>query len=206
MFYLQTQTISIAPNSRVAQGKVLLSSSQTGGGTNPQYSWYLNDTILLGSSSTLTVNSSIFQNNDTVTCVMISNYACLLNDTAFSNAYNVQLLSPAQLDLGDDVSILYGESYKTDPEINGPVNLGVYLWTPDSTLSCNTCLNPIATPTLTTSYVLVYRNTTGCIARDTIKVEVKPNYEVFIPSGFSPNGHNTNDVLYQGPFIKKGLI
>ncbi len=200
----ETQTISIAPNSGICPGQgVTFISSQTGGGTNPQYSWYLNDTILLGSSSTLTVNSSIFQNNDTVTCVMISNYACLLNDTAFSNAYNVQLLSPAQLDLGDDVSIFYGESYKTDPEINGPVNLGVYLWSPDSTLSCNTCLNPIATPTLTTSYVLVYRNTTGCVARDTIKVEVKPNYEVFIPSGFSPNGDNQNDVFYaRGPFIR----
>jgi gliding motility-associated-like protein len=134
---------------------------------------------------------------------MISNYACLLNDTAFSNAFNVQLLSPAELDLGDDVSILYGESYKTDPEINGPANLGVFLWSPDSTLSCNTCLKPTAVPTLTTSYILIYKNSTGCVTRDTIKVEVKPNYEVFIPTGFSPNGDNQNDVFYaRGPFIR----
>ena len=200
----ETPTISIAPNSGICPGQlVTFLSSQTGGGTNPQYSWFLNDTTLLGSSSTLTVNSSIFANNDTVTCLMISNYACLLNDTTFSNAFNVQLLSPAELDLGDDVSILYGESYKTDPEINGPVNLGFYLWSPDSTLSCNTCLKPTAVPTLTTSYILIYRNATGCVARDTIKVEVKPNYEVFIPTGFSPNGDNQNDVFYaRGPFIR----
>ena len=200
----ETPTISIAPNSGICPGQlVTFLSSQTGGGTNPQYSWFLNDTTLLGSSSTLTLNSSTFQNNDTVTCLMISNYTCLLNDTAFSNAFNVQLLSPAELDLGDDVSILYGESYKTDPEINGPANLGVFLWSPDSTLSCNTCLKPTAVPTLTTSYILIYKNSTGCVTRDTIKVEVKPNYEVFIPTGFSPNGDNQNDVFYaRGPFIR----
>ena len=200
----ETPTISIAPNSGICPGQpITFISSSTGGGLNPQYQWFLNDTVLLGTGTNLTVNSSIFINNDTLTCNMISSYPCLLSDTAFSNAFNVQLLSPATLDLGDDVSIFYGESYKTDPEINGAVNLGDFLWTPDSTLSCNTCINPIATPTLNTSYILIYRNSTGCVARDTIKVEVKPNYEVFIPTGFSPNGDNINDVFYaRGTFIR----
>jgi gliding motility-associated-like protein len=199
----ETPTISILPNGGICPGQsITFISSHTGGGLNPLYRWYLNDTILLGGSSSLTVNSSIFQNNDTLTCIMISNYPCLLNDTATSNAYNIQLLAPAELNIGDDVSILYGESYKTDPEINGPVSLGLFLWTPDSTLNCNTCISPIATPTITTNYVLVYKNSAGCFARDTIKVEVKPNYEVFIPTGFSPNNDNINDVFYaRGPYI-----
>jgi gliding motility-associated-like protein len=200
----ETPTISIAPNSGICPGQpITFISSSTGGGLNPQYQWLLNDTVLLGTGSNLTVNSSIFINNDTLTCNMISSYPCLLSDTAFSNNFNIQLLSPAEVELGADVSIFYGESYKTDPEINGAVNLGDFLWTPDSTLSCNTCINPIATPTLNTSYILIYRNSTGCVARDTIKVEVKPNYEVFIPTGFSPNGDNINDVFYaRGTFIR----
>lgn len=200
----ETPTISILPNSGICPGQtVTFISSHAGGGSIPQYRWYLNDTILLGTSFNLTVNASIFEDNDTLTCIMISNYPCLTNDTAFSNAYNIQVLAPAEIDLGEDVSILYGESYKTDPVINGPVSLGVYLWSPDSTLSCNTCLKPIATPSITISYELIYRNTAGCIARDTIKVDVKPNYEVFIPTGFSPNSDNINDVFYaRGPFIK----
>lgn len=200
----ESPTISILPNGGICPGQpITFISSQTGGGLNPIYRWYLNDTILLGGSSTLTVNSTIFQNDDTLICIMISNYPCLLNDTAISNAYNIQLLAPAELNIGDDVSILYGESYKTDPEINGAVSLGLFLWTPDSTLNCNTCFSPIATPTITTNYILVYKNTAGCIAKDTIKVEVKPNYEVFIPTGFSPNNDNINDVFYaRGPYIR----
>jgi gliding motility-associated-like protein len=199
-----TPTISILPSSGICPGQgVTFLSSQTFGGLNPTYTWYLNDSLLSSTSANLTVNSSIFQDNDTLLCVMYSNYACLSVDSAISNAYNVQVLDPATLDAGDDVSILYGESYNTDPEINGPVNLGFYLWSPDSTLSCNVCFDPIATPTTTTSYVLVYRNTAGCAVRDTIKIEVKPNYEVFIPSGFSPNADNLNDVFYaRGPYIK----
>jgi gliding motility-associated-like protein len=201
----ETPTISILPSTGVCPGQsVTFISSITNGGLNPQFQWSINDSLIFGSGASLTVNSSIFQDNDTLSCMMISNYLCLLEDTVYSNNYIINLLDPAQIDAGPDVSILYGESYKTDPEINGPVSLGIYLWSPDSTLSCNTCLNPIATPTLTTTYLVSYKNTAGCVARDTLKVEVKPNYEVFIPSGFSPNNDNLNDVFYvRGPFIKK---
>lgn len=200
----QTPDISILPTTGLCPGQlVTFTSTQSNGGTNPQYQWLLNDTTVLGNSSNLTINASLLQNDDTLTCVLTSNYLCLLQDTAVSNAYNIQLLAPAALDLGPDVEILYGESYKTDPEINGVVSQGNYLWSPDSTLTCNTCFSPTATPSITTNYIMQYRNAFGCIARDTIKVDVKPNYEVFIPTGFSPNNDSSNDVFYvRGPYIR----
>jgi gliding motility-associated-like protein len=199
-----TPEIDILPTTGLCPGQlVTFTSNQTGGGNNPQYQWLLNDTTILGTSGSLTVNAANFQNGDTLNCILTSSYLCLLQDTAVSNDYTIDLLAPATLDLGPDVEILYGESYKTDPQINGVVSQGNYLWTPDSTLNCNICFNPTATPTITTDYVMQYRNSFGCIARDTIKVDVKPNYEVFIPSGFSPNNDNSNDIFYvRGPYIK----
>ncbi|HRG59584.1 MAG TPA: gliding motility-associated C-terminal domain-containing protein [Bacteroidia bacterium] len=200
----ETPSVSILPNAAICPGQlVTFISNQTGGGTSPIFQWYINDTLYSTSGSNLSVNAAVFQENDTLSCIMYSNYMCLLVDSAISNDYVIHILPAADVDLGPDVSIFFGESYKTDPEINGPANLGTYLWSPDSTLSCNTCLNPIANPTITTDFVMNYKNTAGCIARDTIKIEVKPNYEVFIPSGFSPNNDNINDVFYaRGPYIK----
>ena len=62
-----------------------------------------------------------------------------------------------------------------------------YSWSPDSTLSCNTCADPVATPTVTTHYI-VTASSGNASATDTITVYVNP-----IPTaGISQGG----DTLY----------
>jgi gliding motility-associated-like protein len=67
-----------------------------------------------------------------------------------------------------------------------------YSWTPSIGLSCDTCSNPFAAPTETTSYVVTGIDTNGCSGD--VEVIVRVNEidiicnEVFIPSIFSPNG------------------
>lgn len=48
---------------------------------------------------------------------------------------------------------------------------GTYSWSPATGLSCTTCASPVATPLVTTKYVVAVTNN-GCTARDTVLVTV----------------------------------
>jgi gliding motility-associated-like protein len=63
-----------------------------------------------------------------------------------------------------------------------------YSWSPTVGLNCNTCSNPIATPTSTTIYTVTGTDAAGCsgTADVTIFVEIDCN-DYFIPTVFSPN-------------------
>ena len=79
-----------------------------------------------------------------------------------------------------------------------------YTWSPTSSLSCSTC-NPVtATPDAETIYYVYGTGVNGCVGQDTILIRVSYDNEIFIPSAFSPNNDNNNDVLYvRGRGIKK---
>ncbi len=47
-----------------------------------------------------------------------------------------------------------------------------YKWIPANGLSCTDCQTPFASPSMTTTYIVEVMNSTGCIARDSVKVGV----------------------------------
>ena len=72
---------------------------------------------------------------------------------------------------------------------NGGVS---YLWSPSTGLSCISCQNPIASPIVTTSYV-VSSTTNGCSDSDTVIVVVEGSSPLIIPNIFTPNQDGIND-------------
>jgi gliding motility-associated-like protein len=79
-------------------------------------------------------------------------------------------------------------------------------WSPANTLSCNNCPNPIANPSVTTTYTLDYLYGNQCAEQRQITIE-RLNTEIILPNIFSPNGDGSNDVFFvQFPDKVTGIV
>ncbi|HEY0029562.1 MAG TPA: SBBP repeat-containing protein, partial [Bacteroidia bacterium] len=73
---------------------------------------------------------------------------------------------------GTDTTICNGSSAQLNATAPGAVS---YAWTPnDGTLSSITIANPVASPTVTTTYIVAITNSNGCTDLDSIVVTVVP--------------------------------
>jgi len=71
------------------------------------------------------------------------------------------------------------------------------IWNPSSSLSCSDCASPIASPLTLTTYTVDVVDINGCAGSATATVAVvSDENSAFIPTAFTPNDDNSNDILY----------
>ncbi len=156
-------TVNTAPPINSGSDKVICEGDSTtllaSGATN--YSWNPSNTLS---------NASIAnpQAKPTVTTQYIvtgDNGGCPNSDTL-----TVFVNSKPIINAGNDVSVCNGKPATLGA--SGGIN---YIWTPASGLSATNIANPIANPTITTSYTVTATNNSGCSAKDNILVSVSAN-------------------------------
>ncbi|MEP7238750.1 MAG: PKD domain-containing protein [Ferruginibacter sp.] len=89
----------------------------------------------------------------------------------------------------------------TSVVLGQPLQLGAsgstnYAWTPATWLNNPSISNPISLPQNNIEYVVRVSNSVGCFDTDTILVKVfKVKPDLYVPSGFTPNGDGNNDIF-----------
>jgi gliding motility-associated-like protein len=86
-----------------------------------------------------------------------------------------------------DTTIITGDTVT----ING-FSAVSYVWTPSTSLSCSNCPDPVASPTVTTTYTVTGTDGNGCVSTKEVTVAVEC-LDFTVPNIFTPNNDGKND-------------
>lgn len=102
-----------------------------------------------------------------------------------------------QIDLGGNRDVSFGEEVRINPIITGGLPIVEYIWSPfDSTwLSCQGCPSQLVTTDVQRDLFLEVIDENGCRTREWIQIRVNKDFPVDVPTGFTPNADNVNDLL-----------
>jgi len=143
--------------------------------------WYYNNVFITDSAD---FNTGILGVNGYLKMIISCGNECVY--TATSDSINFEI-TPIEVDAGEDKLIELGESVALDGSgTSNPV------WAPETFLSNALIFSPTSVvPSQTTTYFLTVKNG-DCVLTDEMTVKIKEL--ITVPSGFTPNGDQVNDV------------
>jgi gliding motility-associated-like protein len=109
---------------------------------------------------------------------------------------NAVVTAPSELQVvieADNTVISLGDSLQLEAVINNRIS--EIRWSPNPT-SCSDCTQITVQPQQSTLFVVNVVDEFGCRADAQLNIQVKRDYNIFIPNAFSPNEDGVNDLFY----------
>ncbi len=181
--FIKTKTVGHASgDTEICRNQVV--QVHDSGGT--KYSW----TPAAGLSSP-TIADPYASPEYTTKYTVIAKLASCIPDTGFVWVTVHQL--PA-VDAGPGQRLVEGSTAQL--QATG-TNVEIYSWGDPGTLSCDSCSNPLATMSVSTTYTVRVTSSFGCKASDSVRILIYcDKSQIFIPNTFTPNGDGNNDIFY----------
>ncbi|MEZ5056176.1 MAG: gliding motility-associated C-terminal domain-containing protein [Saprospiraceae bacterium] len=113
------------------------------------------------------------------------------NDCNFRLPVSISPAQQPQVSAGRDTLVKAGTPFALIGRTN--INPASVLWEPPLYLECDTCLITNSTPGAEITYTITVFDAAGCSGSDDITIRIFSEKNVYVPSGFSPNGDGIND-------------
>lgn len=100
------------------------------------------------------------------------------------------------LDVGEDRTIALGDSTTLEAVISVPDDaVASFIWTEPGPFDCESCQVIVVSPLRKTLYKAFVEDRNGCVAVDSVEIDVVPEDRIYIPTAFSPNDDGNNDLF-----------
>ena len=147
----------------------------------------VNDTTISPIAGPSKTTAYIFTAKDTLYC-----------PKQVSDTILVTVVPPFTVNAGHDTSVSVGQPLQLS--VSGGDSGYSYHWDPSSFLDNSSIYNPLATINSSSidsiRYYVTVTSPNGCVSTDNVLVTVfKGGPEIYVPSGFTPNGDGKNDIL-----------